>query len=865
MNILANNFQNTLQNYEQASNSLQFFTATLTVTENSHTFTSTTEIYSHIVGIQGFDFSFADGENHEISEMGVQLQAEVSSDKKSITITAVDFLMSKEDQDTISNAATVSIILITAGEECAFSTSNPASRDLAAQSAGAVMTGWHTESENGKNYKVDKWDFCAGYAEASGTDYNISNVAQLVGSGEKTFISEVYTGLIGGYADTENALGSPYFGLEAVDDTQHCVRFEYPVAEVQTVLIAFQNLGDNGTGTEDDSVKRFYVTPLRASVDPRDSRQVNIHWEGTRIETLLDDGINGLIPQEIAGVAALQGGWVGATTASHFPSTLSFLVVAKYETSAHLDLLPNASVPNIVAMHDDTSSSDTTALAGPGKDRVSVSHHNLLGSGTTMLRRSDGHIMAVISSFEDAVEEIMDAITGTTDPDANGPLVNPQIWLLDRDTGRAIGEPLDLVGGSIMGGIYAYLDQNDDTLYIATPIDDVINIVKITADAQAQTGPSYDSADTIALPLANDDFIVAISPDVDGDIWYSTAQGVVGIVNGNGDGTPQTVTLGTDETVNNSFSIASVLQAGVTVQMGAIATNQNLYLVSKNAGAPSIVQSLAYDAGTGAKPGQLAYPPVAGTRKKGWGTGATPTFFGPETGSEYVMITDNADGQLNVLVWKSDGSNDQPIIQQRLFADSEDNGTENSAIGYGNSIIVSSTFGYPYPVPHHFNPNNYPFIGGMARYDIKVENNGDGTESYSAHRIWEHPIRSAAVPKLSIADGKIYTMTRIGESDVASHKDYYAYTVIGFETGLTEYSHDLRLAERLGKTIPGENVLFALDNPLQMASCMSYTSENMPVMWQGTMDGFFRIEMDYKVNLHNTATMLNDIKNHRNE
>ena len=50
----------------------------------------------------------------------------------------------------------------------------------------------------------------------------------------------------------------------------------------------------------------------------------------------------------------------------------------------------------------------------------------------------------------------------------------------------------------------------------------------------------------------------------------------------------------------------------------------------------------AYDRGSARKPGKLA-----------WGSGASPTFFGPN-GSDYVMLTDNSDIQESVIVYRTD-------------------------------------------------------------------------------------------------------------------------------------------------------------------------------------------------------------------
>lgn len=84
-------------------------------------------------------------------------------------------------------------------------------------------------------------------------------------------------------------------------------------------------------------------------------------------------------------------------------------------------------------------------------------------------------------------------------------------------------------------------------------------------------------------------------------------------------------------------------------------------------------------------------------------------------------------------------------------------GSENSPVGIGRSVFVASTYGYPYPaLPEGAGPAvppSAPFTGGMTRVDVA----DDG-----CHVVWENRVRSAAVPRLSTADGALYTVARVG-------------------------------------------------------------------------------------------------------
>lgn len=86
---------------------------------------------------------------------------------------------------------------------------------------------------------------------------------------------------------------------------------------------------------------------------------------------------------------------------------------------------------------------------------------------------------------------------------------------------------------------------------------------------------------------------------------------------------------------------------------------------------------MQYDAGTARIPGQLSH-----------GSGATPTFFGLKTDTDYVMITDNADGRIALIVL--DAGEGRLVCRQPIFTDGINSGTENSAIGIGNNVIVAS-------------------------------------------------------------------------------------------------------------------------------------------------------------------------------
>jgi hypothetical protein len=295
-------------------------------------------------------------------------------------------------------------------------------------------------------------------------------------------------------------------------------------------------------------------------------------------------------------------------------------------------------------------------------------------------------------------------------------------------------------------------------------------------------------------------------------VWFVTQQSLVGIYNPNAPAEAKaiaTLKLADNERVDNSFS--------TTIDgFAAIVTNKALYLLHQDdQHQPALVWRHAYDAGTARKPGQLSH-----------GSGATPTFFGPETGSEFVMITDNADFVISLIV--RDTLDGHLICQQPIFTNLENSGSENSAIGIGRTAIVTSTYGYPYPaLPEGAGPSSpesADFIGGMVRVDIN-ECSDAPASCIGCSIVWENNVRSAAVPKLSARDKLIYTIERLSPSGGYDTTifDTYHFTVIDPETGSV-----------LQQTQTGSGP-FA--DTLQMAGNIGRNG----VYWQGTLGGIVRI------------------------
>ncbi|MEV7108533.1 hypothetical protein AB0N49_32815 [Streptomyces atroolivaceus] len=150
-------------------------------------------------------------------------------------------------------------------------------------------------------------------------------------------------------------------------------------------------------------------------------------------------------------------------------------------------------------------------------------------------------------------------------------------------------------------------------------------------------------------------------------------------------------------------------------------------------------------------------------------------------------------------------------------------GSENSPVGVGRSVFVAGTYGYPYPaVPEGAGdsvPATADFAGGLSRVDVRADGSG-------CSLVWDNSLRSAAVPKLSTADGLLHTVVRdplIPGTKGTSLLDPYRYVQIDPDSGQIT---------RSAKVGTG-----SLYDTLQMAGTVAPDGAYL----QGTVTGILRI------------------------
>lgn len=429
--------------------------------------------------------------------------------------------------------------------------------------------------------------------------------------------------------------------------------------------------------------------------------------------------------------------------------------------------------------HGDSGSSDTTPLSGPVTEQVDVATLDVGAVCPSILIGTDGYPVALCTRVAD---------------------VRPIVLLLDPASGAQLAS-LEVAAGSLFGGVYGYLDHRD-RMVLVDGADDLLRIGH-RRGAEGWT-LEVDERVPLAGSVPPDDEVTSVTPGYGGEVWFATAGGTVGAVDPD-DGSVATISVGPGERIANNISSAP---AGT-----AVASDHALYLFDLDGeGRPVQRWRHAYDRGPARKPGQLS-----------WGTGSTPTFFGPTDGADYLAVVDNASPEVHLVVVRVDGDGaGEPVCEPEVLRTGGP-GSENSPIGAGRSVVVASTYGYPYPrLPEDAGPSvpaTATFEGGMTRVDVDADGTGCSV-------VWDAEVASVAVPKLSTADGTILTVTRSGGAVTAdgggTAPTQLAWTVIDADDGTV-------LVERSLPPSAGD--------PLQLAGTVAPDG----VLYQGTLGAILRI------------------------
>jgi hypothetical protein len=300
------------------------------------------------------------------------------------------------------------------------------------------------------------------------------------------------------------------------------------------------------------------------------------------------------------------------------------------------------------------------------------------------------------------------------------------------------------------GGAYFYLD-NQDRAVVSTG-----RSIRVVADNDDAANPGFSLVTTydLASIIPEDDQINSAIPDWSGRLWFvSRFHGIVGVLDQDTGQVIDSIRL--DEPIENSF--ATDEKGGVYIVSDAALYR---FDVSKEGRIQTTWREQYKNSGI-QKPGQFTA-----------GSGTTPTVMG----NHYVSITDNAD-PMDVVVYRrarkvAPGRRlvcELPVFEKGASA------TENSLIGTDDSMVVENNYGYA--PPPTATENGATTTPGIERVD--VARNGR-----SCKTVWHSDeIAPSVVPKLSLANGLVYTITK-----PAGTPDAWYLTAIDFATGKTAWS-----------------------------------------------------------------------------
>ena len=221
------------------------------------------------------------------------------------------------------------------------------------------------------------------------------------------------------------------------------------------------------------------------------------------------------------------------------------------------------------------------------------------------------------------------------------------------------------------------------------------------------------------------------------------------------------------------------------------------------------------------KPGQLS-----------WGTGSSPSFFGPKKGYEYLTILDNGTEGTHLNIY--DSKNGKRIASVLAFEGDVEQGSENSPIAVGNSVIIASTYGFVYPASSSATDEVGPLKNGIQRFD--VNKNGKGAKA-----VWYNKsVRTTSVPKMGKDSKRIYFIN--GDKD-----GQQSYAELDFETGKLLKKEEIKLDPY--SVLPNVNQLSQTEKTTMMARIgnpfntmqMAGLFDGKGTLYQGTKLGIIKI------------------------
>jgi hypothetical protein len=409
-------------------------------------------------------------------------------------------------------------------------------------------------------------------------------------------------------------------------------------------------------------------------------------------------------------------------------------------------------------IHDDAYMTDTYAASGPLGDGSESSALFTRECGSITFD-SQGRIVTVCVGLDQPVLALIN-------PHSLAVLAAMPLPIRNLSSG---GNPFT----DFSGGGYFYLDQHDRAVI---PTNNHHVLVVSESGSGFAVNRDYD----LSAKIPSADGIVSVLPDWKGLFWFVTRGGLVGTID-RGEGTVRTMQL-SGEGISNSFAVDET--GGVF-----IVSDRALYRFDADSkGAPAVSWRVVYANSGIHKPGQSDA-----------GSGTTPTLMG----RNWVSIADNAD-PMDVVVYRRARTLAKPtkkrakkgkggkakgrrVCSAAVFGKGAGS-TDNSLIGTDRSMIVENNYGYVISAGDLGGAESVP---GLTRVDVVKKKQGRHAKkrkrkaSFRCRTIWTSDERApSVVPKLSLANGLVYTYTKPQRSDGL---DAWYLTALDFRTGRTVY------------------------------------------------------------------------------
>lgn len=480
-------------------------------------------------------------------------------------------------------------------------------------------------------------------------------------------------------------------------------------------------------------------------------------------------------------------------------------------------------------MHEDSYSSDVSNFYGPVPDGIKVQYFHVLEKGkkfsgmaptfnfvskdtlvTLSFGRSQTHLLLLY--IGDTIK-LLDAV----EVPGRG---NSALSLISKKQRLALFR-------NTMGGAYSYFSKNKQ-MFIPGSNNDIIRIPLIYGKFDLEHVDYINVADQMergnikSKELSKGDrtnHLTAIMPDKNANVWYTSQQGIVGVVHHSDrieNGCLKVysefiASLGLIEKLNyykktnykdyselpDFIKNATVLSAELREQFkeyyhikkSNFEQIQNSFAVGKD-GVYIVTDLALYKLRFNEKSKKIELDPKWKTnfihggliydndfiRKPGHlnaGSGTSPTLMD----DRFVAIVDNAHGNVNMCIFSQETGK---LMDKFPLFESNKSAVENSIIAYKNTFIVANMYGYVDP----FSENNTP--GGIMRFDFNEKTGHfERKENWPAY---DFAIDAkTATPKLSTPLGLVYYYNREVDPTRNNYRRWQLST-IDFRTGKRVFS-----------------------------------------------------------------------------